>query len=415
MTLPIRTLPIVEKWDCHGCGRCCRGTIIGLNEGDLERLREQHWEQHPDFRGQKIIVRRGLWKPQYFLAKRKDGRCIFLAADGLCRIHREFGLAAKPLVCQMFPFQLVPLDDHACLTLRRFCPSAAAEQGRPVEEYVDDARRMAEQGGLAAAPGDPPPVARRQPRDWQPTLRVADGLERILRDERYPLVRRIVHGLLFCDQLEHCRLQNLSADQSAELLTMLENAAIEEAGGLFRQRRPPRRATGMLFRQTALEYLRLHPKFEIESSWRERLRLVRAALIFARGRGPLPAMHPCFPPTTFEALERPLGPLDAAVLRPLTALFEARAASKYYAMPGRPGWSLVESFRALALGYPLALWLLRLGCGGRPPRVEDMIDVVGALDRGQSYPLLAGRRHRRRVRSLTRRRGLARLVIWYAQ
>ena len=122
-------------------------------------MREQHWEQHPDFRGQKIVVRHGLWKPQYSLAKRKDGRCIFLEPDGLCRIHREFGLAAKPLICQMFPFQLVPLDDHAGLTLRRFCPSAAADQGRNIEEYLDDARRMAEQGGLAAAPGDPPSAA----------------------------------------------------------------------------------------------------------------------------------------------------------------------------------------------------------------------------------------------------------------
>ena len=63
----------------------------------------------------------------------------------------------------------------------------------------------------------------------------------------------------------------------------------------------------MLFRQTALEYLRLYPKFEIESSWRERWRLVRAALIFARGRGPLPAMHACFPPTTFERWSVRLG------------------------------------------------------------------------------------------------------------
>ena len=285
-----------------------------------------------------------------------------------------------------------------------FLSFGSGRPGRNIAEYVDDARRMAEQGGLAAGPGNPPPVVRWRPRGWQPTLRVADQLERMLRDKRYPLVRRIVQGLVFCDHLEHCRLENLAAAQFTELFAMLENAAVQEAAGLFRQRRPPRRAAGMLFRQTALEYLRLHPKFQIESSWRERWRLVRAALIFARGRGPLPAMHPCFPPTTFEALERPLGPLDAAVLRPLTALFEATAASKYYATPGRAGWSLVESFRGLALGYPLALWLLRLSCGGRMPQIEDMIDVVGAIDRGRSYPLLAGRRHRRRVRSLARRR-----------
>ncbi len=95
-----------------------------------------------------------------------------------------------------------------------------------------------------------------------------------------------------------------------------------------------------------MQYLRLHPKFLIEPSWRERWWLVRAAVAFTRGRGRLPPMHACFPPTSFEALERPLGPLDAGTLRPLTALFEAAAASKYYAVPGRPGWSLVDSFRA---------------------------------------------------------------------
>ena len=307
------------------------------------------------------------------------------------------------------------MDEFACLTLRRYCPSAAADQGRKLEEHLEDARRMAEQGGLAATPGSPPPVVRRQPPSWQHTLPVADCLQRMMCDERYPLVRRLVHGLMFCDHLDHCRPQRLSPDQFGELLAMLETSAVQEAGGLFRQRRPPRRWAGMLFRQAALEYMRLHPKFVIESSWRERWRLVRAALCFARGRGPLPAMHACFPPTTFEALERPLGPLEAAVLRPLTAFFEATAASKHYATPGRPGWSLLDSFRALALTYPLALWLLRLACGGRPPQVDDMIDVVGAIDRGQSYPMLIGRRHRRRVRSLGRMRKLARLVVWYAR
>jgi len=25
MPLPLKALPILEQWDCHGCGMCCRG------------------------------------------------------------------------------------------------------------------------------------------------------------------------------------------------------------------------------------------------------------------------------------------------------------------------------------------------------------------------------------------------------
>jgi hypothetical protein len=44
-----------------------------------------------------------------------------------------------------------------------------------------------------------------------------------------------------------------------------------------------------------------------------------------------------------------------------------------------------------------------------------MVDAVGAMDRGQSYAQLGGRRHRRRVRLLAGRRELARLVVWYGR
>jgi len=131
MTLPIRVAPIDQRWQCHGCGRCCRGTIISLGTEDRQRLAEQHWEEQPEFSGKRIVARHGLLRRQYHLAKNKDGTCIFLEPDGLCRIHKQYGLEAKPLVCQMFPFQLVPLENFAYVTLRRYCPSAAADDGQP--------------------------------------------------------------------------------------------------------------------------------------------------------------------------------------------------------------------------------------------------------------------------------------------
>src|SRR5689334_11690737 len=95
MSLPLKTLPIVERWDCHQCGFCCRGSIVPLNERDVERLREQRWHEGPE----KISPMTPLAgrADKFQLAKRADGSCVFLMPDGLCRIHKEFGFAAKPL------------------------------------------------------------------------------------------------------------------------------------------------------------------------------------------------------------------------------------------------------------------------------------------------------------------------------
>ncbi len=170
-----------------------------------------------------------------------------------------------------------------------------------------------------------------------------------------------------------------------------------------------------LFRQTVMEWLRLHPKFVPEESWAERWRMVKAAIAFARGKGPVPLFRLPFAPSTFESLERPLGHLDEAALHPINGFLEALVASLRYAALNRPGWSVVESFRAVALSYAVGMWILRLACGERTPGVEDAVETAMLLDRGQGYAPLLGRRHRWRVGMMARGRELARLAVWYAR
>lgn len=415
MTLPIRTLPIVERWTCTGCGLCCWGTVFVLSDEDLAKLREQQWDKHPDFRGIPTLTRVGWRKQRYRLAKRRDGRCVFLTPEGLCRIHKEFGEPAKPLVCRMFPYQLVPMERNAYVTLRRFCPTVAAGVGRSLAEQLDTVRQLAEEGRLASAPTRPPTVIRKERRSWSDVLRVADVIERLVLDERFPYVRRLVHALEFCRLLDQCRLRKLDSRQLGQLVSLLEASSIVEAGKMFEQRRAPSRLGAMLFRQTAMEYVRLYPGLELEESWRHRARLVGMAASFAWGRGPVRGIEPGFPPTTFEALERPLGHLDPTTLDPLHTFFDTAVASKHYALLGRRHWSLVESFRALALTHAVAMWLIRLSSTGREPQPGDAIGAVGAIDRGQGDATLTGWRHQRRVAWLAGRQDLGLLIAWYAR
>jgi lysine-N-methylase len=421
MPLPIKPLPIVERWDCHQCGVCCRGSRVPLSAEDLARLKEQGWAEHPDFRGTPIVTRDSWLGGQPRLAHRDDGSCVFLLPDGLCRIHKELGFDAKPLVCRTFPLQVVPRDGVAYVTIRRACPSAAADLGRPVSEQLSEARELARESGLAEHSPSPPPIKPGERRAWPATRRVLDALQRLLADERFPVVRRLVHALAFCRLLEQAQTRRLSDEQLGELCQVLEQGAPDESADVFSDRQLPGGAARVLFRQSAAEYVRLHPRFHARGTWRERWRLTWAAWSFVRGRGKLPRLHPTFPDTTFDQLEEPLGRQPPEIYQPFARFVETTALSWSYALSNRAGWSVIESFRALALSYPIGLWLLRWAAAGRQPTVADVLDIITALDRGQGYAPLAGKKHRRRVQLLARLDAgnqateLARLVAWYGR
>ena len=97
--LPILSLPVREqRYSCHGCGNCCKDFTVQLRERDLQKLREQRWEERL---GEPVTVE---FRDRIWLRQREDGSCVFLQEDGKCRIHAEFGFAEKPTACQLFPF-----------------------------------------------------------------------------------------------------------------------------------------------------------------------------------------------------------------------------------------------------------------------------------------------------------------------
>src|SRR5262245_4511598 len=90
MPLPVRHLPVVQNWDCHACGQCCKEYTVHVTREERERIAAQGWSALPEFAGVKLVVRDG-WFGRPRLNHRADGSCVFLDERGLCRIHAKFG------------------------------------------------------------------------------------------------------------------------------------------------------------------------------------------------------------------------------------------------------------------------------------------------------------------------------------
>ncbi|MEI6023023.1 MAG: YkgJ family cysteine cluster protein [Phycisphaerales bacterium] len=127
-----------QKYSCHGCGSCCRDFTVQLTDTDLQKLHEQGWKERL---GQEYVVQ---FRGHSWLKQTDDGACVFLGDNGLCKVHAEFGLEAKPLACQFFPFMLSPnvRDTHVGISFA--CGSVVASKGADLESHRGDVRRMSE-------------------------------------------------------------------------------------------------------------------------------------------------------------------------------------------------------------------------------------------------------------------------------
>ena len=139
MRLPIYIpeLP-AQKYSCHGCGSCCRDFTVQLTRADLQKLHEQGWKERL---GQEYVVQ---FRGHSWLKQTDDGACVFLGDNGLCKVHAEFGLEAKPLACQFFPFMLSPNVRDTYVGISFACGSVVASKGAELESHRGDVRRMSE-------------------------------------------------------------------------------------------------------------------------------------------------------------------------------------------------------------------------------------------------------------------------------
>lgn len=419
---PALELPTIQNWSCHSCGGCCRQHAIEVTGEERQRIGEQKWTGQEGFPAdQPLFVRLGLpWSRRFRLANRPDGACVFLDSRGLCRIHARFGESAKPLACRIYPYAFHPAGKKVTVSLRFSCPSVAQNRGKSVTAQQQDLKTLERLVVPEEAERMPPPeVSPGQRLDWSDTLKIVGAIDDLVAAEGRPVVLRLMHALKLVELIGQSQFKSIRGPRLAEFLEIVCGAVPGEVPGDSAELPEPSAAGRMQFRLLCAQYARRDTLVEAERGWRNRWRLLRAAMRFARGRGLVPKLQDEFAEVPFADLERPLGklPPEAEEILSRYLLVKVRGlhfcGAAYYNVP------VVEGFQSLALVIPVVLWMARwLAVGeGRANVVGD--DVARALtiaDHHHGYsPAFGQGAFRTRVRMLARLDEIAKLAAWYGR
>jgi lysine-N-methylase len=424
MAFPIHHLPVVQNWDCHVCGSCCKEYLVTVTPEEQQRIEAQGWDIDKDLDG-RAPFRTTMgppWSRRTVLNHRPDGSCVFLSEDGrFCRIHERFGYQTKPLACRLYPFVLVPAGDHWRVGLRYACPSAAMNKGRPLPEHTpalqEFAARLAQEVGLQPQPdgsmNPPPPLVGGQVVSWPDVYRIVEVLLRLLRNRRDPLERRWRKCLALAAQMRHARLKGIEGSRLQELLDLLVAAADQDTPADPMQVPAPSWVGRILFRQAAALFTRKDQGPNQGPARRSRLALLRAAWEFTRGTGPIPRMHRGLPETTFEQVEAPRGPVPADAEEILERYYTMKVGSLQFCIVSfrLPLW---EGLEMLALTFPIILWVARMFQDRS--RTEAILQALTVVDDHVGFNrVLRTLRQRTAFQILARRGELSRLIAWYSR
>lgn len=420
--LPLE-LPTIQNWSCHNCGGCCRQHLIAITAAERQRIIEQNWTPADGIpAGQPLFVPYGgwPWRRRYRLAHRPDGACVFLNEQGLCRIHAKFGEAAKPLPCRVYPYALHPAGKKVVVSLRYSCPSVVANRGQPVAGQKKDLRvleRLIVPEGAERFP--PPRISPGQRLDWPDTLRFVGQLDDVIAANDAPFVVKLMRALHLVELIGQSRFEKVRGERLDDFLQLVAEVALVETPGDPQNVPEPTPLGRTQFRLLAAQYARRDTFAEAQLGWRNRWKLFRAAVRFARGQGHVPPLQEGFVEVPFADLERDYQPDPAATDSLWARYFRVKIQGLHFFGPAYYDVPLVEGFQSLALVYPVVMWLARwLAAGAGRTRInhDDLARALAVADHHHGYsPAFGGSGFRGRVRLLARTGDIARLAAWYSR
>jgi lysine-N-methylase len=418
MSVPIRNLPVMQNWDCHTCGDCCRRLGGVITDEEKRRIEALDLANDPEVGAKPWFAPVGGGSKKWTLAHRPEGGCVFLTTGNHCRLQERFGAEVKPFVCRLFPFVLIPAGNHWRVGMRFSCPSAAANSGRPVADAEKDlvhlSRLLEQHVGRSADSAPPPLMQAGEQLSWPDVCRVVQVLVEIVQDRNDRLERRLRKCLAVARICGQTRLDSLQGNKLSKYVQAVRTAVEADVPRQAADLLPPDRLLGgVLFRALLAIYARRDRDVYRASSVGRRMGRVHAGWRFVKGRGPVPRINEFLPDTSFEEVERAggvLSEMDATLER----YYVVKLNSLQFCGPANfdvPLWAGLES---LVLTLPMILWLRRAIAGPSPVKtVEQAIQLVD--DHFGGNPMLGFPHIQYLVRLLAQRGELEKLVAWYSR
>lgn len=419
MPLPVRSLPVLQNWDCHSCTTCCREYVVRVTDDEKRMIEGQKWEDDPVMKGVNPFSRFGkFWRRKTSLAKKKDGSCVFLDEKGGCRIHAKFGSAGKPLACRLYPFLLVPTGDHWKIGLRFACPSAAKDEGRSINDHLPQIKEYAEiyqkQAGVENPVVVPPLLQRGQSVPWTDLFQFVRALRGIIGNPSKPLEWRLRKALALSHLCRQATFDKVTGNRLTEFLELIAEDIEDDVLPDPEDLAPPGWIGRLLFRQAVAIFARKDSGPDQGTSRGGRLALMWAAWKFAWGGGRIPRLHAAMPKTTFEAVEKPVGPIPQASEEMLTRVFIVKLESMQFCGPTMYNRNFWDGFESLVFLFPAIMWLSRVFTDR--PREEAIRQALQIVDDNFGFnPMLSTSRQAWAMRTLSSQGEMARLVAWYSR
>ena len=417
------TLPTIQNWSCHNCGGCCKQHAIYIRDEDKQRILSQNWENDPDLSSvtkgdsSKLFHTDGGWFSKRWtrLAHQQDGSCVFLNEDGLCRIHAKFGEDAKPLACRVYPYAFHPSGNSITVSLRFSCPSVAANVGKNVTENKKDIEELVRLTTPANFKDSPPPdLKRRTPFAWSDVLLITELLEQSIADTSVPLELTLLRSLMRMGLLEQASFEKIKGPRVRELIEIVVSAAENELTEIPDLGEPGRVAMTS-FRLLVAQYSRKESFSNVTFS--HRWKLMKAAVLFASGKGETISLHPNLDAVPFDVIEQPFEPIGEEEAGFLRRLLRVKLSGMHFC--GRPYYHtpVIEGYYALVLLVVSIMYLARwiaAGDGRRTITREDLLLAITIADHHHGYsPALGSASAKQRVRSLAAKGDIEKLIVRY--